>query len=260
MDLLPTIIDDIDHSVDGVPLYLVRRSNPSKVPNTFYGYFSTPSKRIKKKSAGISADDAECEIQLSIALKEARLYHVSLPGSEHCRVKGILLSLFPPDNRKHVNGADLYFLNYYYRRALRCRLELDCAGDNISYNSILLGWNMGEIDSFLARYIILIRLICSILGLVSSIDTRPFPEERIKETPKRIWDNIFDHAAHCVGESFSLKASYTTESEFFDKLNMFLSAWSGSRIIPSSPGHLALDVPLVIMRCVPIMASVYPAK
>lgn len=142
-----------------------------------------------------------------------------------------------------LSTIDQVFLNAYYRRLLRARLELDFLNKNLSSSTVITGNK--EDDKYIVQALSLLRLICRFLGINSTTTVSTFNSDKLNNDI--FWSSISEKLLLIFGEnritlieehqddplnrpniSKQLQQHETTRSRSFILLNIVFNGWSGS--------------------------------
>lgn len=187
--------------------------------------------------------------------------HLNLIGDD-TRISALVHILFRDDLHDMITALDRIFLNAYYRRLLRAKLECDFIGKDLVPGLIITDCGNAEIDGALVQTLTILRIICKFLGLESSITPGSCAFDRLYnpafwssvssmciklfgETRIPVIDNVVAIATsvpdvrcprnktgksrrRVTKKSLVDNGEHSIKMQVFTMLNTIFSAWSGS--------------------------------
>ena len=158
-------------------------------------------------------------------------------------------SIFKKEEIGSITELDRVFLNSYYRRLLRAKLERDYIGKELVSGAVITKYENHETDAILAKIMLLLRVICNFLGIVSTTHHGTFPKSKLYMTI--LWASVSEKCVSLFGEDRiqivesddSLPAN-NVEAVFMQQgqeqiratqtlmmLNIIFNSWSGSTLV-----------------------------
>lgn len=189
-------------------------------------------------------------------------------------LNNLIKALFEPEAEAQIQPTDLLFLNAYYRRILRARLERDYEGRELLPGLVITGYHNFEMDASMVGLLQLLRLICKYLGLKSTFHTGTFPLEKLYEPS--LWASITRKLIQLLGETriqplasdlplprvtLEDQAMYdglkkVRQAEVLGVLKTLFNLWSGAQLeLSSDHTQVHLKSPLYIQRLMPLLRS-----
>lgn len=187
---------------------------------------------------------------------------------ENEKIRTLINSLFKPNEVGSIQPLDLVFLNCYYRRLLRAKLERDFIGKEIRKGLIITGYANYEVDGAIAETLMLLRVICRYLKITTTSATESFPIEKLYMPA--LWKDISNKLVKLFGEERIIpieeddplpnkglqaeilhgKQKKIRQSQVLVLLNITFNMWSGSTLV--AEGDYVKVIPATyIMRLLP---------
>ena len=148
--------------------------------------------------------------------------------------KNMMIDFFP--HKIILNYDDCFFLNYYYRKLLRVKLEQDFLSGKLETNTIITSYTTEQIDRSIIKALRLFKILCNYLNIPNtyceSIVNRKLFYNRT------FWSSMADKFIDIFGENV-VSNTKELESEMNDydysfQVIIFLHAifdrWSNTRL------------------------------
>ena len=234
--MLSTIWDDINREAEAIVIRDTKY-NPGSLSNILYDVIDNRTKRrqaiLTSKVKGIFKE-----------LGDIRSHRSQLENDENITM--LIDALFKPEERDSITPLDRVFLNSYYRRLLRAKMEQDLIGKELPLGLIVTQYTNHETDVALVTTLRYLRIICRYLGIQSTIDTASFPVEKLYMPS--FWPSISEKFVGLFGETRitpiesddelpdnNLEAimlfnaqKQVRQAQVLMFLNVIFNAWSGS--------------------------------
>lgn len=153
----------------------------------------------------------------------------------------LVSDIFAPN--VELSSLDVVFINSYYRRVLRARLEVDYITKHISAQTVITGNK--DNDKYIVQALRLFQVICRYLGIKSTTTANSFDSSKLDNDI--FWSPISEKLLIIFGENrialineherdWLVKPNITrqlqqqeiTRSQTFILLNIVFNGWSGS--------------------------------
>lgn len=185
-----SIWDDINHELESIILCPpTLKYNSGSLTNKLYDIIDDKLKRrkiLKENTVkGLYSD-----------LQLIRQHRDSLDTNEMLNV--LIKDIFKTEDIKFITSTDKLFINSYYRRLLRAKLENDFLNKEIIKGLVITNYNNHNTDIAITQVLQLLRFICKYLGIVSTTTESSFPVEKLYN-PK-IWSNLSQKFVPLFGE------------------------------------------------------------
>lgn len=157
------------------------------------------------------------------------------------KIKDLVDGIFVPN--VELSLLDLVFVNTYYRRLMRARLETDYLNKNIRATTVITG-NKDD-DKYIIQALRLFQLICRYLGIRSTTTASTFDSNKLDNDV--FWASVSENLLTIFGENRislideyeydclikpniveEIKQQEITRSQTFILLNIVFNGWSGS--------------------------------
>lgn len=225
--MLSTIWDDIDNDCDAITITEINYKYGS-LSNNIYEvlYNKAKLKILLKNNKGLFS-----QIQSIQAHKDTI---ISNP-----KVLNILPQLFSANNIVNITAIDLLFINCYYRKLLRGKLEKDLIGKGLPTGLIIT--DNAENDVYIVETLRLLRVICNFLNVSSTTDENSFHIDKIDNLI--FWSSISEKFLRLFGEErITVVKEYIdslpdselyvgSRTEIMVLLNVIFNMWSGSTLV-----------------------------
>ena len=167
--MLTTIWDDINAEAEAVMVSKINY-NPGSLMNSLYEVIDDRTKRRQRiKQSNTKGLYAE--------LGMIRSHRDNVRKDPN--IDALVEALFRKGEITSIDGLDRVFLNCYYRRLLRAKLEQDYIGKELVSGQVIIEYTNHEIDNAVVETLMALRVICRHLGIKSTIDDTPFPLEKL---------------------------------------------------------------------------------
>lgn len=228
-----TIWDDINTEVEALPVSLVKY-DPGSLTNKLYDIIDDKAKLrqtlLENKVVGLYKD-------VSIIQE-----HRDIIGADK-QLAALVKEVF--NFNSELTSLDKVFVNMYYRRLLRARLEQDYCVKEISTNASIVG--LKDIDKLLISALRLLRVVCKYLGIASTTTGSSFHKSKLDNTA--FWASVSEKLLQLFGENRirlieepeedilgingknrleQIREEDNIRSEIFVLLNVVFNGWSGS--------------------------------
>ena len=167
--MLSTIWMDVNHEAEAIVISDIKYE-PSSLTNLLYEVIDDRTKRRKflkqKKIKGLLSD-----------LHLIRDHRDKINSDEDINM--LVRGLFRPEQIEFITPLDCVFLNSYYRRLLRAKLEQDYIGKELVAGLVVSEYTNSETDAALVSALRVIRIVCKFLGIKSTTDAETFPLSKL---------------------------------------------------------------------------------
>ena len=245
MTIQPTIWDDINHEAEAIVIRDTKYDLGSLSDST-YEVIDDPKKRrtriLTSNVKGLFKD-----------LNLIRQHRSELESDD--KITDLIRDLFKPSEHDSITGLDRLFLNCYYRRLLRAKVERDFKGKELVPGLVVTKYENHETDAPLVATMRYLRVICRYLGIESTTEAATFPVEKLY-MPK-FWSSMSEKFVGLFGETRVVPIEVVEElpstciedvMEFDARkrigqvrvlafLNIIMNTWSGSTLsfVESAP-------------------------
>lgn len=180
------IIDDINRSCYAISVVKVNY-NPLHLTNEIYEVIDNRFKRrqMMKKNPDLYKD-----------FDLIKKHRDELIENETLNL--LIESYFKKEEIINITSTDRLFLNSFFRKLLRAKLELDHKDKTVLAGQVIFKYNDHQTDHQLAASLRLFKLICNYLGLASTFEPGSFSMEKLY-APK-FWANISEKFLPIFGE------------------------------------------------------------
>lgn len=187
--MLSTIWDDIDAEAEAIRI-TPTNYDPCSLMNSLYDVIDNKierRRRIKQSTTkGLYAE-------LDAIRKHRDIIH------NDSDINILVSAIFRPDEISSITPLDRVFLNSYYRRLLRAKLEQDYIGKELVAGQIITEYTNHQTDMSIVETLRMLRVICKYLGITSTIDTSPFPLDKLYSPI--FWASISSNFIRLFGEN-----------------------------------------------------------
>lgn len=238
VEILPiwrTIWDDINVDTGLLPITAVKY-NLESMNNKLYEIIDGRPKlrRILLKNKIIGSHKDLSSIQTHCGIVDADL-----------QVTHVIKQIFMLHTQTTLSTLDKVFVNAYYRRLLRAKLEQDYLQKTIRDDLVIVG--VKEVDKCLLYALRLLRVICRYLDMTSTITPSSFNVSKLDKT--RFWFLVSEKLLQLFGENHiqllgqpgddtlhsypkdaiaRITVQNNLRSKIFSMLNTTFNIWSGS--------------------------------
>lgn len=255
--MLSTIWHDINHEAEAVVINDTKYS-PTSLSNSLYDILDN---RKKRKNATHKSKILRKDYNL---ISEHKL---ELVNDENISL--MIESLFKQDEINNITDLDRVFLNAYYRRLLRSKLERDLIGKELVPGLVITSYTDYETDIALVSTLRYLRVICNYLGISSTTESATFPAEKLYMPT--FWSSMSEKFVGVFGEKritpieldpeipISPDASIVKNTDktiiqfrVFMFLNIVFNTWSGSTLVfDDSSNNVHDDLSTVMVKIIP---------
>ena len=237
--MLSTIWDDIDRDAEAIVIDDTKY-DPGYLSNALYDVIDNRTKRrqaIKKSKFG--ALFREIDI--------IRKHRDELAQNEDITM--LIEGLFKPGEINSIEPLDRVFLNSYYRRLLRAKLERDFIGKEIVPGQVITEYTKHETDLAVVETVRLFRVVCKFLGIETTTHETKFSLEKLYMPA--FWRDVSNKFLKLFGENRitpievddPLQISTVQamlmhdgqkrirQSQVLMLLNISFNAWSGTTLV-----------------------------
>lgn len=237
--MLSTIWDDIDYEAEAIVVSNITY-HPESLSNSIYEVINDRNKRrrLLKQSQvkGLYSD-----------LKAIRKHRDIICSDEN--VTMLVQGLFKSEAIPYITPLDRVYLNAYYRRLLRAKMERDHQGNLLVSGHVVTEYTNSETDASLVMALNLIRITCKFLDITSTTHSESFHDDKLYNPV--FWCNISSKFVTVFGESritvidddffpthnfeavMVLRRQKTIrKAQVLMLLNVVFNAWSGSTLVP----------------------------
>jgi hypothetical protein len=100
----------------------------------------------------------------------------------------------------NIDPLDMIFVNAYYRRILRAKLEMDFMNGLVSPGLVITYYSNYMIDEYICDTLRYLKVICNFLGIKSTIhENQSFKIDKL--LPSLFWNNISEKFINLFGEN-----------------------------------------------------------
>lgn len=224
--MLATIWDDIDYEAEAIVVSDIKY-DPTSLSNITYEmlYDKVRRRQILKRNKvkGLYKD-----------LDQIRAHSESVESDEN--VSMLINGLFQREEIPSITPLDRVFVNSYYRRLLRAKIERDYIGRELVPGLVITEYTNGQVDTALVTALRLLRVICKFLGIESTTTPDTFPLAKLEV--RAFWSSMADKFIPLFGEARVMTVPDEDSEEEFTPMQviMFLhvifTIWSGTTLLP----------------------------
>jgi hypothetical protein len=261
---LNSIWDDINHDTETIAIEDFQYK-PVSLSNLLYTIIDDSKQRkrvlLKNEIPGLYRD-----------LSEIQIHSKQLSKSE--ALNSLIQEIFQPEKNHLVTDVDRLFLNAYYRRLLRAKLELAYKDKEIPAGLVITEYSNHESDASLVGTLKLLRLICRYLGIPNTITMAKFPLEKLYMPS--LWRDVSAKFIQYFGENkiepletddpFEINSitrlqmhegmKKIRQSQVLMLLNIVFNTWSGSTLVLDDDQIKVIPATYVI-RMLPLLKDLY---
>lgn len=253
MTLFTGIWDDINHEAEAIVVSDISY-NPNSLSNLIYEIIDNRNKRrevIRRSNhKGLHSE-----------INEIKHHRDQINSDENISL--LAEGLFKKDEIGSITSIDKVFLNSYYRRLLRAKLEQDYIGKDLVPGLVITDYTNFETDAALVNTLRILRTICKFLGIRSTIDPDVFPVDKLSISS--FWSSVSNNFIKLFGENriFPIEEenSFTDinmqqEHGIFIKhqvlrlLNLIFHTWSGSTLVVDN-NNIRIVPATYVIRLIP---------
>lgn len=218
-----SIWDDINLEVDTITVSPTTYCSTS-LGNTIYKIIDDPvARREVLKNNKIKGVYNELDL--------IRTHRDQIETDEH--LNKIVEELFQPDLISDITPLDRVYINSYYRKLLRAKLESDYLSKDLVPGLVVTNYNNAETDASLIKCLRVLRVVCKFLGIKSTTDQKTIPLDKLRVAP--FWISVIEHFVELFGETrietIPEEESQTYMFDVLYLLNVIFNTWSGSCLI-----------------------------
>jgi hypothetical protein len=225
-----TIWDDINYEAETIVVNNTFSYDTLSLTNQIYDMMDDPVKRhqilAKNEIRGLY-QDLECiRAHRDVIERDGKM--AELMGD-----------LFRNSEIASITALDRVFINAYYRRLLRAKLEQDYMGQELPKGLVIANYLDSEVDAAIVMALRFLRIMCKFLGIESTTSASEFPMTKLRVFD--FWSDMTDKFVSVFGETrispFTNPDSEKDEElllaevEVLCFLNTVFSTWSGSTLI-----------------------------
>lgn len=234
-----TIWEDITHDAEAIVIEDTSY-DPALLSNIFYDIMDDRVKRrqvlLKNKYRGLFKIIDDIRAHRTVLEKSEPLTH-------------LITTLFHPEKIHLITGLDRVYLNAYYRKVLRAKLERDYMGKELLSGVIITEYANYESDGPVAAALRGFRVICQVLGIPSTTHETSFPLEKLSLMP--LWKDIFSRFFKLYGEN-RMKDLEETPGDVLVMLNVIFNTWSGTTLTQHNT-RIKVSPSTYIVRLLPLL-------
>lgn len=187
--MLSTIWDDINHEAEAIVVSDIKYE-PGVLANVLYDVIDDRDKRLRIiKQSSVKG--------LFAGLDLIREHRDSIEADEN--VNMLVQGLFKREEIPSITALDRVFVNSYYRRLLRAKLERDYIGKELVAGLIVTEYTNAETDAALVTTLSVLRVICNYLGITSTTHEATFDLEKLYMPS--FWASVSSKLITLFGES-----------------------------------------------------------
>jgi hypothetical protein len=252
--MLRTVLEDIDKELEAIVIHPVNYETTS-LTNMIYRIIDD-SQRLRTELRRNTVKGMYSDLDKIRAHREVLEHNSDLTT--------LISLLFLSEDRDKITPLDRVFINAYYRRILRARIETDHIGRELPPGLIIIDYQ-SEHDQPLVEILRLLRLICRFLGIESTVHATTFPKEKL--TYGKFWSNISHKFVPLFGENRLpvIKESEGTPgglavegdmagpmAKVYMFLNVLFRSWSGS-ILRAEKEIIRVEPAIYVQRLMPLI-------
>lgn len=229
-----TIWDDINNDTDVIVISNINY-NPTSLSNSTYEVIDNrKQKRALTRKNKQLHDDYESIIQ----------HKHQIDNDDDIDL--LIKILFKQDELANISSLDKVFLNCYYRKLLRSKLERDFIGKELLPGLIITSYSNYLIDQMIVLTLRYFRIICNYLGIPSTTDSAVFSIDKLYMPS--FWSSMSEKFVHVFGETLINPIEFNRfqhdiipnnigsdksddQIQVFVFLNTIFYVWSGSGLI-----------------------------
>jgi hypothetical protein len=239
LTFLVTIWEDINNDAEAIVISDTKYE-PSSLSNIIYDVIDNKSKQKKlvknSRVKNLYSQINDIRDHRDVILKDDT-------------INMLVQSLFTKEKIEDLIPLDRVFLNTYYRRLLRARLERDYIGKELVLGLVITNYNNSETDLALSKSMIILRIICKFLGITSTTHAENFSSNKLYNPI--FWESISRYLFQLFGETrigiielddplpnTSIEALIMHErqkeirqDQVLMMLNIVFNSWSGSTLV-----------------------------
>lgn len=238
------IWEDIDNDVDFMPVNK-GTYNESHLSEKIYHLIDM---KIKKKKAQKNKKKRKVKIDKNL-LDEIRIHRNILVYDDD--LNQIIKRIFVPD--APITKTDRLFLNVFYRKILRAKLEQDFLNKELSFGLVITGDYNYDIDRQIVETLKILRIICNFLQIKSTIDNAVLDVNKLYH--KTFWYDITSKFIKLFGETKIVPVNdilFEDEPESILQIIMLLKiifyTWSGSILELNSNNTLQIKPAIYVSK------------
>lgn len=237
--MLTTIWDDINHDAEAI-LILDADYKLSSLSNIIYDIIDDKKRRRKvikeSKTPGLYGD-----------IEAIRSHRNLLISNQY--IKMLIDGMFKLEHIASISPLDRVFLNAYYRRLLRAKIERDYIGKELVSGLIVTDYTNGDVDVTLVKTLRILRIVCKFLGITSTTHEQTFDISKLYDPI--FWNSVSSNFLYLFGENRitvvdeddpldinSMEAlmmiecqKKTRQSQVLLLLNVIFNTWSGTMLV-----------------------------
>lgn len=227
--LLESIWQDIDYEAETIVVTDIPY-NPTSLTNTIYDIIDNREQRHnvlkRNKIHGLYAD-----------LDPIRQHRNNIENDPI--VSLLVRQLFKEEEIDSITALDKVYVNAYYRKILRARIENDLLDKELAPGLIITGHGNAAVDNTIVKSLRLIRVICKFLGIKSTTQEAVISMDKLHN--QVFWSSISEKFVPLFGEhriepitdpeESTLNGGESedfSELEVIMLLNVIFNTWSGS--------------------------------
>lgn len=237
--MLSTIWDDINYEAEAIVVSDITYE-PGFLSNSIYDIIDDRNKRRRllkqSKVKGLYSD-----------LDAIRKHRDVICSDDN--VTMLIQGLFKSEEISSITPLDRIYLNAYYRRLLRAKIERDNHGKLLVSGHVVTEYTNSETDASLVLALNLIKITCKFLGITSTTHAESFSEDKLYNPS--FWCSLSSKFVTVFGESRitvideddplptnNVEAMMMLEgqkrirkAQVLMLLNVVFNAWSGSTLV-----------------------------
>lgn len=255
--MLSTIWDDINNEAESIPITDIKY-DPMSLSNSTYDIIDNRELRHKlfklKKTPNLYKD-----------IDLIRQHRDAIEKDED-----VLLAtcdLFQKDCITSITSLDKIFINVYYRRLLRAKLERDYIAQELPKGLIVT--QQIDIDSAIVETMQVLRIICKYLGVTSTTHNEKFSLEKLympsfwTSISNKLFKLFGENRIEILPEEEPLKLDSVAavmmangkkkilQSKVLMMLNIVFNAWSGSILVSTKDDRIQIVPATYVTRLLP---------
>jgi len=211
--MLTTIWDDIDNEIQILPISKIDYNGNLLIDN-LYNILNDRNKRrtFIKKNKSSKTDIKKLMDQKNIINND---------------IENSIVDMFKKDELMNISSVDKIFINVFYRKILRSKLELDFKNRELIKGLIITKHDNWIVDYQIVSTLRILRIICNYLGIESTIDEGSFSISKLEVNI--FWVDISNNVINLFGENTLFLIDETsTKDEVLFLLNIIFDKWSGT--------------------------------
>jgi len=191
--MLASIWDDINREAESIIISDIKY-NPTNLSNILYNIIDNRVKRrqyIKQNRHKSTHDSVKADF------KAIQRHRDEITNDENITL--LIKGLFKKECVECIEPLDRVFLNAYYRRLLRAKLEREMNGKKLVPGQVIIEYSEHETDASLVSTLRTLSLICKYLSIESTTHESTFSIEKLDHIS--LWKDVSSKFVGLFGET-----------------------------------------------------------